>query len=381
VSPFRGFTAVAYKEFLHVLRDPATRFVFIIPVFQLILFGYAIHLEVEHLPAIVVDADRTEESRTLLDAYRHARTFDVRAQASDVETMQREIVAGHQKVGILIPEGFARKLHRGEAADVLVLIDGSNSTVASAALSTTAAIARTQSARIRAVTWDTHDLARMPQSVPLATVQNKARLLFNPNLRSANFFVPGLVGVILQLIAVLLTAFSIVREREAGTLEQLMVTPIGAWGLLLGKLVPYAVIAVIETALVLNLMVHAFGVPVAGSMPLLAVLSFLFLLTSLSLGVIISTKAQNQAEAMQLTFLILLPSILLSGFVFPLESIPRIIYPLTFLIPVRYFIEILRGIILRDAPFGALWEQTAALALYTAVLLGIGALRFRRRLM
>jgi ABC transporter DrrB family efflux protein len=261
-----------------------------------------------------------------------------------------------------------------------VLVDGSYSSEASAATNVSRALGLYVARRFRARTWDLKDLPHLPPEAPLASVDLRTRLLFNPNLRSANFFVPGLVGIILQLVTILLTSFSIVRERESGTYEQMMVTPVGPWSLLLGKLAPYALIGAIETTLVLLIMVFLFGVPIAGSIPLLAVLAGLFLLTSLSLGLIVSTLARNQAEAMQMAFVILLPSILLSGFVFPLESIPDPIYPLTYLIPVRYFIEILRGVILRGAPFDALWTQASALALYTLVLLGVSGLRFRRRM-
>jgi len=372
--------AVAAKELLHVLRDPATRFVFMIPVLQLALFGYAIRVDVTDIPTAVVDQDGTHESAELLDLYANARTFEVRRRLTSLEELQADLVAGRVKVGVLVPPGFGRRVRRGERAEALVLVDGSYSSEASAATNVSRALGLYVARRFRARTWDLQDLPRLPPDAPLAQVDLRTRLLFNPNLRSANFFVPGLVGIILQLVTILLTSFSIVRERESGTYEQMMVTPVGPWSLLLGKLAPYALIGAIETALVLLLMVFLFGVPIAGSLPLLAVLAGLFLLTSLSLGLIVSTVARNQAEAMQMAFVILLPSILLSGFVFPLESIPDPIYPLTYLIPVRYFIEILRGVILRGAPFGALWTQATALALYTALLLGISALRFRRRM-
>ncbi|MCK6447682.1 MAG: ABC transporter permease [Planctomycetes bacterium] len=374
-----GFVAIATKECLHVLRDPSTRFVFLIPILQLVLFGYAIRIDIEDVPTAIVDLDRTQDSREALDRFRNARTFEVVRELGSVAEIEDAIVAGDVKVGICAPLGFARKLARGEEAELLVVVDGSYSSEASAAINVSRELALWSSQTLRAVPWDVHELKRVPRAVPLARVAAKPRLLFNPNLESANFFVPGLVGIVLQLVTVLLTAFSIVRERENGTFEQLMVTPVGVWGLLLGKLAPYAVIAVLETAFVINVMVFVFGVPIAGSLPLLGSLTLLFLLTSLSIGVIISTVARNQAEAMQMAFLLLLPSILLSGFVFPLESMPRPIYPVTFLIPVRYFIEILRGIILRDAPFSALVFPTASLAIFTALLLIVSALRFRRR--
>jgi drug efflux transport system permease protein/drug efflux transport system ATP-binding protein len=375
----RSLAAVAAKEWLHVVRDPATRFVFLIPVLQLVLFGYAIRVTVDQIPAAIVDLDRTLDSREMLDRFRQARTFDVREELPSLQALEASIVAGRIKAGICAPAGFARRLRRGEEAELLVLIDGAHSSEASAAINVSQSLALFTGRRVKSVSWDVRDLRQVPPSVPLVNIAAKPRLLFNPNLRSANFFVPGLVGIILQLITTLLTAFSIVREREHGTFEQLMVSPLGAWSLLLGKLAPYAMIAVVETVFVLTVMVFVFQVPIAGSLTALAVLAALFSVTSLSLGVIISTFARNQSEAMQMAFLIMLPSILLSGFVFPLESIPRPIYPLTFLIPVRYFLEILRAIILRDAPLEALAQPALGLALFTVLLLVLSALRFRRR--
>lgn len=377
---FSGFKAIAYKEFLHVARDPATRFVFIIPIIQLTLFGYAVNLEVKDIPTAIVDLDNSEESREFIDLVENTRSLEVNDSLPSLPSMEQALVAGRTQVGVYIPEGFAQRIHRGEEAQVLVLIDGSYSTEATTALNVTQALGMYMNRNIRAVPWDSRELGHLPVGAPLANIDVRSRLLFNPNLRSPNFFVPGLVGIILQLITILLTSFSIVRERESGTLEQLMVTPVGPWGLFLGKLVPYAGIAIIETTLVLVLMVYLFQVPIVGSLPLLALLSLLFLLTSLSFGVIISTVASNQAEAMQMSFLILLPSILLSGFVFPLQTIPDAIYPLTYLIPVRFFIEILRGLILRGAPFAALWQEAASLGVFTAVLLLLSAIRFKKRL-
>ncbi len=375
-----SFRAVSHKEFLHVLRDPSTRFVFLIPILQLLLFGYAIRVEVEDIPTAVVDLDGSHESERLIDLYAEVRTFDVVERLTSLSELEAGLVAGRVKVGVLVPSGFGRRVRSGDRAEALVLVDGSYSSEASAAVQVTRALGLWVSRRFRAAAWDLRDLPRLDPEVPLSQVDLRTRLLFNPNLRSANFFVPGLVGIILQLVTILLTSFSIVRERESGTWEQMMVTPVGSWGLLFGKLAPYAVIGAIETTLVLVLMVHLFGVPIAGSLSLLAVLAALFLITSLSLGLIVSTIARNQAEAMQVSFAMLMPSILLSGFVFPLESIPEAIYPLTFLIPVRYFIEILRGIILRGAPFDALWTQALALSVYTVLLLALSARRFRRRM-
>lgn len=374
-----SLAAVAGKELLHVLRDPSTRFVFLIPVLQLVLFGYAIRVEVTDIPTAVVDLDNTAESRALIDLVANTRTFELVERLADPAAIEAGLVAGRFKVGLHVPPGFGRRVRAGEPAEALVLVDGSYSTEAAAALNVSRELAFLAARGFRGAERGQRDLLRAPPEAPLARVDLRTRLLFNPDLRSARFFVPGLVGIILQLITMLLTAFSIVRERENGTFEQMLVTPVGPWSLLLGKLAPYAAIGMIETAIVLLMMVAVFDVPIAGSLPLLSVLAVLFLVTSLSLGLLISTFARNQAEAMQIAFLILLPSILLSGFVFPLESIPDPVRPVTRLIPVRYFIEILRGIILRGAGPAALWPQAASLGVFTLALLSISAARFRRR--
>jgi ABC-type multidrug transport system permease subunit len=371
---------MAWKELLHVVRDRSTRFVFIIPMMQLMLFGYAIRIEVTDIPSAWVDLDQSQESRELVAAFANTETFELLGEFRSVDEAQAAIAAGEVHAVVVVPEDFSREVMRGEVADFLVLIDGSYSSEATAALNVSQQIALTQSRTVRAQTLERSELGRIPPALPLAQVDARPRLLFNPNLRTATFFVPGLVGIIMQLVTVLLTAFSIVRERENGTFEQLLTTPVTPWAMLLGKLMPYALIGVIETAAVLTLMVFVFGVPIVGSIALLAALSMIFLLTSLTVGILISTASSNQAEAMQLGFLLLLPSVLLSGFIFPLQSIPQPIRTLTFLIPVRYYIEILRGIILRGADLGALWDEALALSVYTGALLVISARRLRRRL-
>jgi len=205
-------------------------------------------------------------------------------------------------------------------------------------------------------------------------------VLFNPNLDSSHFYVPGIIGIILQVVTVFLTAFAVVRERERGTLEQLVVTPVSKWALIIGKLVPYSILGVAQTVFVLVLMRYLFGVPVEGDVFLLLSLSVLFLLPALSMGILVSTVSQTQSQAMQMGMLIMLPSVLLSGFAFPRETMPFPIYMITFLIPVTYYVQILRGIILRGAGFWALWPQTMALVIFAVILVAVSSLRFQKRL-
>jgi ABC-type multidrug transport system permease subunit len=365
---FRGLWAIIYKEILQVRRDPSTRFVFLIPMIQTIIFGYAIDMDIQHIPTVVYDLDRGAESRRLVESLANTGTFDVVDEVFSADEVRRRIVAGQAKIGIIIPGNYSANLLSGEQATAQVLIDGSDSTVATNAMQTSRAIGQLQSMMKAGL-----DVQRLP-------VEVRPRVLFNPDLLSANFYVPGVIGIILQVETLFLTAFAIVRERERGTLEQLAVTPVSKSALIVGKLVPYAVLGMIQTVFTLLLMRYLFNVTVAGDVFLLLALSVLFLLPALALGILISTVAVNQAQAMQMGMLIMLPSVLLSGFAFPRETMPLPIYWIGFLFPVTYYIQILRGIILRGAGLWALWPQTLALAAFTVVLVGASAMRFKKRL-
>ena len=350
----RGLLAILRKEFAHIRREPSTLFfMLLIPLLQTVIFGYAIDTKIEHIPTVVLDLDRTGTSRRVLEAFEATRSFRIGEYATSHEAFDRALTSGRAKVGILMPADFAADVAMGRQARVQVLIDGSDSQVATTALNTTNLLGIRLSRDIGLAFAEA--LPRAPSrdeagrvAVP---IEMRARLLYNPDLLSSHFFVPGLVGIILQLVLLFLTSFAIVRERERGTLEQLFVTPVGRLGLLLGKLVPYAVVGVIETLIVLCAMVYLFRVPIPGSLPLLLGFSSLFIVTALALGLLVSTIARTQLEAMQFAFLVMLPSVLLSGFMFPRSEMPLPIYVLTFAIPVTYFIEILRGIVLRGADF------------------------------
>ncbi len=362
----RGLPAIMYKEFIHVRRDPATLFLTLfIPVFQLILFGYAINMDVKNIPTVVYDLDRGRQSRDMVMALRNTDYFRIVGEVHSDRALNDAIVAGRAKVGFKIPVDFSDRLLSGEQATVLVLIDGSDSTIAMNALNVANALGlRTSLQRIGAT----------------PSVEVRPKMLFNPDLKSHHFIIPGLIGIIMQNIAVLLTAFAIVRERERGTMEQLLVTPIQRLGLMLGKMVPYGILGFVETCLVLVIMRFIFGVPFAGSLALLLALSFLFLLPSLGIGLFISTVAENQAQAYQMAFFVILPSILLSGFIFPREAMPPVMYYLGFLMPVTYFLDILRGVILRGAGLTHLWPDALALMAFGVVILILSAARFQKRL-
>ena len=359
---------VLAKEARQMLRDGATlRFALAIPAFQLILFGL-IDSNVRHVPTKVFDQSRTQASRALVDDFVNTSLFDVIGYVDSRDALRAEIVAGHAQVGLEIPPDFARRQLLGETADVLVLIDGSDSSIASQAMSaaTGLALSRSLDQLMREVGRASPPL--MPHPV----------MLFNPDSRSANLLIPGLVAILLTFSGTLLAAFSIVRERERGTLEQLMVTPVSPIAVVVGKLVPYLVLAFLQLLLVLGLMTWVFRVPIHGSLPLLLGLSVVYLAALLSLGLLISSRASSQMEAVQGAQMVLLPSIMLSGYIFPLSSLPDFLLPISQILPATHFIAISRGIILRGATFMDLWEHVAALVAIALVLVAASSRAFRK---
>ena len=378
-----GFAAILRKEFAHLRRQPSTLFfLLVIPLLQTLIFGYAIDTQVEHIPTVVWDLDGRAAGRELAAAFQNTRTFTIVERVQDEESFERAMTSGRAKVGLRIPPDYSERLVRSESVNVQVLIDGSDAQVATTAMTAASLLGLRRSMQIGRRVGEAHELAPARDaagrlSLPLEV---RPRLLFNPDLDSSHFFVPGLVGIILQLVTLFLTSFAIVRERELGTLEQLFVTPVGRAGLVLGKLMPYAVVGFVETLVVLVAMVFVFGVPIAGSLTLLLSLSALFIVCSLSMGLLVSTVARTQAQAFQLAFMVMLPSILLSGFMFPRSEMPLPIWWASFAIPVTHFVEILRGVVLRGADLRDLLPSVQALAISTAAVLLLAVARFRKRL-
>ena len=378
-----GLLAILIKEFSHIRRQPATLvFMLLVPLLQTLIFGYAINLQIEHIPTVVFDLDGRDAARQLVESFTNTRSFQIIERVHDEQSFRDAMSSGRAKVGIVVPSDYSDNLLKRQQATVQVLIDGSDSQVATTAQNTAALLGLQASISIAKPFSEANQISpsRDATGHTAAPIEVRPRVLYNPDLKSANFFVPGLVGIILQLVTLFLTSFAVVRERELGTLEQLFVTPVGRAGLLLGKLLPYAVVGFLESLLVLCVMVYVFHVPIHGSLPLLLALTWLFLICSLGLGLFVSTLARSQATAMQFAFMIMLPSVLLSGFMFPRAEMPLPIYLLTFLIPVTYFLEILRGIILRGAGFIDLLPWTVGLAAATVVVLGVSIARFRKTL-
>jgi ABC transporter DrrB family efflux protein len=382
-NPLAGFVAVVMKEFSHIRRQPSTLFfMLLIPLMQTMIFGYALDTQIEHIPTVIYNVDGRDDSHRLVEQLTNTRVFQILEYATDDESFRRALSSGRAKVGVTIPPDFSARLLDGRQTYIQFLIDGSDSQVATSALNAANLLGIRKSIELglnKAQSLQSGPSRDAAGNIALP-IEVRPRLLYNPDLESAHFFVPGLVGIILQLVTVFLTSFAIVREREMGTLEQLFVTPVSRSGLLLGKLAPYALIGFIETLVILTVMVFIFKVPIAGSLPLLLALSALFLICALSMGLLISTLAKSQVAAVQFAFIIMLPSVLLSGFMFPRAQMPLPIYGISFALPVTYFLEILRGIILRAADARDLMPYIAGLAACCVVLLTVAIGRFRKTL-
>lgn len=366
--------AVTRKEAIHILRDPRTLVVIIlIPIVQLVLLGYAATTDIERLRTVVLDGDRSSESRALIDAYRASGYFEVIEHVDSEAALARRIDDGTARAGLIIPRGFAETLADGETAQVGFAIDGSDPSVANVILAASQQVGQARSVEIALEALG----GRRPQ---LPGIEVRPRVWYNAELESANFMIPGLMGIVLQFLATMLTALAIVRERELGTLEQLIVTPVRPIELVVGKVVPYVVVAFFVLLEVLLVGVLWFGVPINGNVLLLLILSGLFLVTALGMGLLISTLAHTQQEAMLLTWFLLLPSIFLSGFFFPLEAMPAFLRAISLLIPLRYLLTIMRGIILKGVGLEVLWPQVVALVVFGVVVVAIAAARFRKSL-
>jgi ABC-2 type transport system permease protein len=373
VSILRTLT-VARKELFHIVRDRRTLAVmFLIPIVQLFLLGYAATTDIEHLLTAVVDADRTPESRELVEAYKASNYFDIEFYVDSEEDLARMVDRGTIRAGLIIPAGYGAAVVAGETGSVAFVVDGSDPTIANAVLSSAQSVGQAQSTRIIE-----QRMGISPED--MMAVEVRSRVWYNPEMKSANFMIPGLIGMILFMLTTMLTALAIVREREHGTIEQLMVTPIRPIELVVGKLVPYIVVAFFDVLEVLAIGVFWFGVPIHGSLALLLTLSAVFLMTSLGIGIFISSVTNTQQEAMLSVWLILLPSIFLAGFLFPAEAMPAALQWISYVVPLRYMIVIMRGIIVKGVGLEVLAGQVGALLIFGVLIMAFAATRFRKRL-
>jgi ABC-2 type transport system permease protein len=361
---FYGLWPVCRKEFTHIVRDPGTLFfALVIPLIQLFLFGYAVDTNIRQIPTVVLDESHTQQSRQLLESFAASDIFRLALSVQSNPELYDTMRAGKARVGIKIPYDYARQLQSGKTATVLVLIDGSDSTVAGQAVNASTGVALEQS------------LSRILGSAQMP-IEIRPSVLYNPATRSANFFVPGLIAVLLQIMIILLIALSLVRERERGTLEQLTMTPVAPLGLMVGKMIPYGVLGFGELCLIVFIMRVVFLVPIHGNVFVLLAMSLPFLLTVLGIGLFISTKARTQAEAFQLSMGTVLPSVFLSGYIFLIETMPPFFRAVSRVIPATYYIQILRGIILRGASFADLWFNALVLTLMGCATVLLAARQF-----
>lgn len=373
----RRFRALIKKEMIHMLRDPRTLiFIFMMPIMQLVLLGYANNTEIKHVPTAVFNQDNSKASRALLDSFQATDYFSFDYAVYSQEEVYDLIDAGKVKVGIIIPPDYGQDIATRKTADVLVLLDGSDPTIASAVMSATALAGQAHGASVR-----TQQLTLQgPSGGAAAAVDVRTSVLYNPDLLGSYNLVPGLIAMILFQTATSLTALAIVKERERGTIEQLIVTPIRSWELIVAKIIPYILVSFANTVLIMAVGTFLFGVPLRGSIILLFALVGLYLLPTLGLGLLISTAAKTQQQAQLMTMPILLPSMMLSGVFFPVSSLPLFLQFVSNMLPLTYFIYILRSILVKGVGLELIIPQIVALTIFAIVLLGLAARRFQKTL-
>ncbi len=368
--------SIIRKEFIQIMRDRrALIIILIIPIMQLFLLGYSATNDIRNVPLALFDQCRCTESRHLLDAYRAADYFQITYTAGSEDELRSLIERGRVRAAIIIPPDYNQRLANGNA-QVAFILDGSDPTVASTALSAAQLIGQSQ-----ATTLMTERLARSGVNLQLQPpLEVRTNVWYNPDLVSTYFMIPGVIGMILYAITSILTATSVVRERERGTIEQLIVTPIRPWELVIGKVLPYVILALIDTLEVLALGHWWFGVPVRGNFGLIIGCSGLLLLSGLGIGLFASTIANTQQEAMLTVWMTLLPSIFLSGFFFPLEAMPKVLQWISYIVPLRYYLIIIRALLIKGVGAGAIWSEILALSLFGIAIMGAASVRFRKRL-
>ena len=360
--------SVGRKELIHILRDPQTLFfTLFFPILEMFLLGYAIDTNVRDVKTIIVDHAGTQESRKLLEAFENSHNFKIVGRGFTDAAVSDAMVKGTARVGIIIPQDYSQKLEAGQTAQILIVVDGTLSAIAAEAVNVGNAIALRES------------LERALGGKPLP-VEARPRVLFNPDTRSPNFFIPGLVVVMCQMMATMLSANAIVREKENGTLEQLYMTPVKRGELILGKMMPYLVLTNLEFCLIVFLMWLAFGVPIHGYFITLLLIALPFMLCNLGFGLLVSTKAETREAAGQMVMGTLLPSIFLSGYVFAMDSMPPIFWWIGQFIPTTWLIDASRGVIRRGAGWQELWVHAAVLWAMALAMIAFTSIKVRKQL-
>lgn len=364
--------AIIKKEFSQIKRDKRTiAIIIMMPIMELLLFGYAASTSVDHIPTVVLNNDIGIESRELLDGFTNSQYFDLDYHVNSMKDVEEYLDNGYAKAGIVIPSEFSKDIKKGKTAQIQLIVDGTDPTTAQTILSSAGGVVQSMSVDITQETYKTN----MPQPLDL-----RSRVWYNPDMSSIYFNIPGLIGVILQTVTLMLTSFSIVRERERGTMEQLIVTPITKMELMVGKIIPYVIIGFVDIVLAIALSVFWFRVPIAGSITLLLLFSVIFLFGALGVGLLISTISKSQLQAMQLSMFMIMPNILLSGYMFPREAMPSVINGLSTILPLTYFIKVLRGIILKGNGFMALYQEFIILVIFGIIFLLFATIKFKKKI-
>jgi drug efflux transport system permease protein len=373
----RRFRALIKKEITHMLRDPRTLvFIFIMPIMQLVLLGFVNNTDIKNVPTVVFDQNNSSASRQLLDSFLATGYFSFDYAVYSQVEVNDLIDSGKASVGIVIPPDYSTNLATGKTADVLVLLDGADPTVAGAILSAAALVGQAHGADVRSKQM----ALQGPAGSGTTPVDVRTRVLYNPDLLGSYNIVPGLIAMILFQTATSLTALAIVKERERGTIEQLIVTPIRNWELVVAKIIPYIIVSFANTVLIMAIGTFLFGVPLRGSLLLLFALIGLYLLPTLGLGLLISTAARTQQQAQLMTMPIMLPSMMLSGVFFPISSLPVFLQFVGNMLPLTYFVYILRSIVIKGVGLNMIMPQVIALTIFAIVLLGLAAMRFKKTL-
>ena len=368
--------SIIRKEFIQILRDPRTlALILVMPLIQLFLLGYAATNDVRNVPMAIYDQSLTSESRALIDAYRAADYFSIAYSVGSEAALRMLIENGSARAGMIIPRDYASKLAQGNA-QVSFILDGSDPTVAATSLSAAQLIGQTHATSILS-----ERMASTGQDLKLQPpVDVRTTVWYNPDLVSAYFMIPGLIGLILSAIMGIVTSTAVVRERERGTIEQLIVTPIRSWELIVGKILPYTILGLFDMATVVAVGHWWFGVPVRGSLLLIFLLSGVFLLSGLGIGLLASTVANTQQEAILTVFMTVLPSVFLSGFIYPLAAMPVFLQVVAYFIPLRYFLIIIRALMIKGVGLDAILPEVILMTLFGIGIMGLAALRFRKRL-
>ena len=374
---------VIVKEFLQLRQDRRMiPMIFVAPVIQIALFGFAVNTDVTNVPTVLVDQDKSVASRDLVNRFVHSGYFELVGVEERTDAVESWLIAGRAQLALIIGSGYGTALRSGRTPRIQVIVDGSDSSATTVALGYASTIVSERAAE--ALTARLQGLVVGVETVPRGIggrIELVPRVWYNPDLLSRWFYVPAVLAMVLMVMTMMLSAMGVVREKEIGTMEQLIVTPIRSWQLLVGKLFPFAVIGFIQVLLISAVTVWGFDVRLAGSFALLLALTMLFVLCNLGIGLLVSTVVWNQQQAMMgATFVFMIPMIYLSGLLFPIDNMPQAIQYVTYIIPVRHYAEIIRGIFLRGSSIDVLWPQATVLATMGVSILGLASLRFRKRL-